>query len=254
MHGISSQGKEQINRIVEDLFDKIALHFIGNIPKLAHKKLLLIGHKPNLGLAQLFVQSLQNRSPNPLEYDVLKGILDNSHGYVEALKNQTRNRLTEKLDELARDAKLKESKIAEEDLNKAISEELERAQSHMKSIVHSQTTRTKNMGTALDIGRVASSIGDEDPTVFFVVFKRPATCKWCQKIHLMPDGITPRLWKFSELKQGYFVRGEKNPSIMGLHPNCSCQLTYLSKGFGFDSKGNVAYVAEKHDEYTKQRK
>jgi hypothetical protein len=103
----------------------------------------------------------------------------------------------------------------------------------------------------MDISRVAAGIGDNDPTVFFVVVKDDKTCNECTRLHLNPDG-TPRVLKFSELKQGYHKRGEDNPSAFGLHPHCRCTLTYLSKGFGFKA-GRVAYIREGHDEYAKQR-
>jgi hypothetical protein len=105
----------------------------------------------------------------------------------------------------------------------------------------------------MDITRASASLDDADPTVFFVVVKDAATCKECIRLHLMDDGSTPKLWKFSELKQGYHKRSEDYPSAFGLHPHCRCTLTYLAKGFGF-SRGRVSYIREGHDEYSKQRK
>lgn len=36
----------------------------------------------------------------------------------------------------------------------------------------------------------------------------------------MPDGITPRLWKLSEVGSGYHRKGDESPKLGGLHPNC----------------------------------
>lgn len=252
MRGLSSPVKENISRIVEDLFDKVSLQFIGDIPKLKHKKLLLIGHAQNLGLPHLFVQAMQNRTPNPIEQDALKGLLDSAHGFIDSLKNKTRANLTERLDGLTREARIKGGKINPADVEEAIAEEFSKARSHIQAILESESTKLRNLGSLMDISRVASSIGDGDPSVFFVVVKDDKTCKECVKLHLMPDGVTPRVWKFSELKQGYHKRGEENPSAFGLHPHCRCTLTYLSKGFGFDKKGLVAYKGENHDTYEEQ--
>jgi hypothetical protein len=253
MIGISSSGKEQIGRVVEDIFDKISLQFIGDIPKLKYKKLLLITSRPNMGLANLFVQAMANKTLNPIEADVLKSLLESAFGYIESLKNRTKSNVAERVDEVVKNAKARGQKPTQAEINSILDEEMSRARSHLQAILESESTKLRNVGSMMDISRVASSMGDRDPTVFFVVVKDGVTCKECIKLHLQEDKVTPRVWKFSELKQGYHKRGEENPSAFGLHPHCRCTLTYLTKGFGFKG-GNVSYISEKHDEYEKQRK
>lgn len=253
MFGISNHGKEALNQVVEDIFDKISLQFIGDIPKLRHRKNLVISNQRNFGLANLFVQAMGNRTPNSIEQDMLKSLLDSAHGYVESLKNKTKSNITERIDGLAREARIKNQKMNEEEVQSVIDEELGKAKSHLRAIAESESTKLRNLGTMMDISRVAADLGDSDPTVFFVVIKDDTTCKECIKLHLMPDRSTPKLWKFSELKQGYHKRGEENPSAFGLHPHCRCTLTYLSRGFGFDKYGKVSYMTEGHDAYRGQR-
>lgn len=252
MFGVSSSGKDAIGKIVEDIFDTIALQFIGDIPRLKNKKLLFISARPNLGLANLFVQAMSNKAPNEIEQDALKSLLDTSYTYVDSLKSKTRANITERIDGLVKEAKAKGSKPSEEDIRIAVAEEMKTAKSHLKAIAESESTKLRNVGSMMDISRVAASAGDEDPTVFFVVVRDGKLCKECRKLHLQDDG-TPRVWRFSELKQGYHKRGEDNPSAFGLHPHCRCTLTYLSRGFGFKS-GRVAYINESHNEFEKQRK
>lgn len=254
MIGISSSGKERIAAIVEDMFDNIALQFIGDIPKLRNKKTLAISSSRNLGLSHLFVQAMQNKTPNQIEADVLKSLLESAHGYIESLKNRTKSNVTERIDGIMREAKLRGVPVNEQDINDILAEELSKAKSHMNAIAESEATKLRNLGTMMDISRVASNLGDSDPTVFFVVVKDKSTCKECIRLHLMPDEVTPRLWKFSELKQGYHKRSENNPSAFGLHPHCRCTLTYLSKGFGFDKGGKLTYVSEDYSAFSKQRK
>jgi hypothetical protein len=69
----------------------------------------------------------------------------------------------------------------------------------------------------------------------------------------MPDKITPRVWKLSEIKFSYHKKGESNPSISGLHPHCRCSLTFLSPNFGFRD-GQVSFMGLGHNEYLKQRR
>lgn len=251
MLGISSSGKEEISLVVDDMFDTIALQLIGDIPRLKYKKLLLITGQRHLGLPNLFVQAMANRTPNPIEQDVLKNLLTTVHGYIEALKAKTKNKIAERVDEIVKKAKANKQKASKNEIEDAIEEELASAKSHMRAIVESEATKLRNVGSLMDISRVAASQGETDPMVFFVVVKDGQTCKECLRLHLNPDG-SPRVWKFSELKQGYHKRGEPTPSAFGLHPHCRCTLTYLTKGFGFKD-GRVTYIGEKHDEFAKQR-
>ena len=248
MFGISSGGKAALSKIVEDIFDTIALEFIGDIPHLRDKKRLIISSEPNMGLAHLFVQSMKNKVPNAIEQDVLRSLLASSHGYIESLKHKTMSNVTERLDGLAREAKAQDRKIDRSEMQEVIGEELGKAKSQMVAIAESESTKLRNLGTMMDVTRVASSIGDADPTVFFVIVKDNVTCKECVKLHTV-NGGRPRLWKLSELKQSYHRRGEETPSAFGLHPFCRCTLTYLTKGFGFDKDGKLQYIEEGFDAY-----
>jgi len=252
MIGVSGSGKDGIGKIIEEMFDQIALSLLGNIPRLRNKKFMVINTQPNMGLAHLFVQAMQNKPLNSIEQEFLKGLLETADGYIESLKNKTKSNLTDRIDGIAREAKIKNEKVDAAVVRQAISEEMKKARANLIAIAESEATKLRNMGTLMDITRVASSLGDNDPTVFFVVVKDGVACKECVRLHLMPDGVTPRLWKFSQLKQGYHKRGEDNPSAFGLHPHCRCSLTYLSRSFGFDESGKLKYVDQGHDEYKKQ--
>ena len=253
MIGISSSGKNRIHQIVEDMFDNIALQLIGNIPRIKNKKRLIISSNVNFGLSHLFVQAMQNKPLNMIEQDVMKSLLESAHGYIEALKNKTRSNVAEMIDGLAREAKLKGKKVDMKDVQSVLDEEMKKAKSHLKTITESESTKFRNLGTAMDIIRVASSLNDPDPTVLFLVTKDEKTCSECIRLHLMPDKITPKTWKLSELKSGYGKRGDSVPSLFNRHPNCRCGITYLSLNYGFNSAGKIVYKYENYDAYKEQR-
>jgi hypothetical protein len=252
MLGMSSRGKDAIKLIIEDMFDQLALSFVGSIPRLAHLKTFIISGQKNMGLAHLFVQSMANRRPNMFEEDALKSLLDSADGYIEALKNKTQSNLTEGIDGIVKEAKVKGTKVSDEQISEVVKEEFRKAKAHMKAIAESESTKFRNVGRMMDITRIASSINDNDPLVFFVVVRDGKICPECLRLHMMPDKITPRVWKFSELKQSYHKRGEDAPSAFGLHPHCRCSLTYLAKGFGFNKYGKVAYIRENYDRHEAQ--
>ena len=252
MIGISGPAKENIGKIVDGMFDNIAIQLIGEIPRLRNKKLAIISMEPHYGLANLFIKAMQDKVPNQIEKDFLRGLLTSTDGYIESLKNKTRSNVAEAIDGLAREARMKNDKIAQESVAAIIKEEMSKAKAHMMTIVESEASKLRNLGTLMNISRMATSVGDNDPTVFFVVVKDGVTCKECIRLHLREDGVTPKLWKFSELKQGYHKRGENQPSAFGLHPHCRCTLVYLSKGFSFDEKGKTTYHSENFDAHKAQ--
>ena len=127
MHGISSQSKQQIDKVVSDLFDKTALRLLGPIPKLHHKKVTLLGFAEGITLATLFVQAMNNRWLNNAEQDVITGILGGAFGYIEALKSKTTSAISERIDGLAREARIAKEPIPETKLNEVIQEELGKA-------------------------------------------------------------------------------------------------------------------------------
>lgn len=254
MRGISSSGKEQIKNLVERFFDKIALKLLGNIPSLRNKKSIFFIPERNVGLGHIFVQAMNNKQPNQLEEDVLKGLLESSHGYIEAVKHNTRSNITEQMDGLIRQAHLNGDQIDHEQVQEVINEQLNKAKNAVKMVAESEGTKVRNVGSAMDISRVAAERGIEDPNVFFIVIRDSSTCQWCKKNHLMEDG-TPKVFKLSEIRQSYLSNDEKKAgavSVCGAHPNCRCTLSYLSPGFGF-KRGKLDFIAQNHDEYAKQR-
>lgn len=254
MHGISTQSKEQIHRAVGELFDKAALRLVGPIPKLHHKKVTLLGFLEGVTLASLFVQAMNNKWLNHIEQDVVKGILEGAYNYVEVLKNKTSNTITERIDGLARQSRISGQKISEQTINRIIEEEMTKAKSDLERIASSESTKARNLGAIMDITRKASALGEKDPIVYFNVIRDNSTCETCIKLYLMPDKVTPRLYRMSELNAGYYKRGDSMPSILGSHPRCRCTPASLPSDWGFNKKGHISFIGVGHDELSKQRK
>jgi len=252
MFGVSPKSKESIRKAVESLFDKISVEFLGDLPRLKEVKRLIITRQTEFNLSHLFVQGMSNKTPNEIEREVLKSLIESSSGYIESLKNRTTSNISEDIDALVRKAKLNNTKVLKKEIEKVLDREFKKAKSHLKTIAESESTKLRNLGTMMEISRTASMSGNSDPTVFFITLKDNLTCKECLRLHTV-DGVIPRLWKLSELKQGYHKRGEETPSSFGLHPHCRCTIAYLRNGFGFDKKGNVKFKYENFDEFKNQR-
>jgi hypothetical protein len=125
--------------------------------------------------------------------------------------------------------------------------------SDVKRIVETESTIARNSSLMDSISKVNLSAGINDPLVFFVVVRDNTLCKECLRLHVQPDGVTPRVWRMSEVGSGYHKKGDPNPKIGGLHPNCRCILVTLLPGYGFDATGHVEYKTPGYDEYKTQR-
>lgn len=250
MYGISSSGKEAIGLAVDRMFDRLTYNLLGNIPQL-QKKSFMFGISPEHSLAKIFITTLGNKEPNQLQKDVLKSLLNSSFGYIEGLKHRTSSNIMEAVDALAKESRANNTKVSVSQISEVLMTEMEKAKNAIKTIAEAETTKTRNIGHTMEIATNAGSAGIVDPTVFFIVIKDRSLCNECRRLHLLSDGVTPRVWKMSDLSMGYHKRGEDHPSSCGEHPNCRCTLAHLYPGWGFKN-GFIDYIAIGHDEYLKQ--
>lgn len=109
--------------------------------------------------------------------------------------------------------------------------------------------------TAVQEGKAASLVKKfgGDP----LVYKRPRAdaCPFCKALYLKKDGVTPRVFRYSELvEKGSNESRKPNPGITrgvrksddwqpvigSVHPWCQCELYHLPDGFTFDGSGGLA--------------
>lgn len=251
MYGISSSGKEAIEIAVSKMFDSLAYTLLGNIPKIRNKS-PFFGSSPKMSLSHIFIQAMGGKEPNHFERDILRSILNSSHGYIEGLKNKTSSSVVEAVDAIVKEAKIKNTHVTSAQVAEVISAEMDKAKDHMKLIAEAETTKTRNLGHTAEITSKAKEQGIEDPSVFFIVVRDGLLCKECLRLHMLPDGITPKVYKMGDLSMGYHKRGDDRPSACGEHPFCRCSLSQLSPGWGFKN-GFVSFISLEHDEYKRQR-
>jgi len=251
MYGISSSGKEAIEIAISKMFDHLSYKLLGNIPKVRQKS-PFYQSLPTLSLAYIFIQALGNKEPNHYERDVLRGILSSSYGHIESLKNKTSSNVVEAVDALVKEAKARNEYVAAGVVAAIVASEMDKARHQMKTIAEAESTKTRNMGHTMEIAANAEKQGIEDPTVFFIVVRDGLLCNECKRLHMLPDGITPRAFKMSDLSMGWHKRGDDRPSACGEHPFCRCSLSQLPPGWGFKN-GFVSFIGLGYDEYKEQR-
>lgn len=252
MRGISPSTRDVLGKVVDNLFDKMAHAFLGNIPSLKDKKVIMFSTTPTQTLSHLFVQASGNKQLLPKESEVLKNMLTTTHDYFESLKSKTRATLIESIDSYIKDARAANKTPSDKEIREKIIDSLNKAKSHFNTIVTTESSKAKSLGKAINITKAAASAGISDPTVCFITMRDGDVCKECQRLHVMPDKITPRVWKMSELGFSYHKKGEENPKVMGLHPHCRCAISLVMPGFGFVG-GKITWISPDHDEYKAQK-
>lgn len=253
MKGLSLKAFDAIEQMIKNRFDSISMQFLGMIPKKAKEKMITFSTTSEPNMISLFLQALGTKNPNKAEEDTLKTMLRVSNGYLDALRDRTAAKIMHEIESQMTNASLRNEKASAKKIDKIINKEMGRAGSHLKLIVNSESNKAANTGTALQISKLSQEKGEDDPTVFFIVTIDDVTGPEEFVLHLLPDRVTPRLWKLSELGAEYHKVGDPNPKLPGLHPNCRCKLTYLAKGYGFNEKGKVKFVGLDHDEFKRQR-
>jgi hypothetical protein len=139
-------------------------------------------------------------------------------------------------------------------LGEALDDQNDKITAAAEKIVNHELNRAQNFGALDGIIGANKSIGISDPTVFKILVDDERLCSVCRKIWLSEDGVTPKVYKLSELKAQPDGPKDLTPCISPQHINCRCILTTLMPGFTFDETGNVKYIGNNHDEWEKQRK
>lgn len=218
----SSKFLDALEELIDNKFDKIALDFLGIIPEFKKQKRITFSTKPD-SIISVFMKAL-DRKPDDSDEEVLKGLLRISHSYLEALKSRTKARV------MSQSKPYIEAQEPDsiKQISTIISKEMEKSSNYVKVLAQSESKTAKNVGTILQIQKIAEEKGIERPVVFYIVTLDDRTAEQPEKnIHLIEGTKIPRLWYLDELSNDYWKKGMKVPSIHGGHPNC-----FLSLGRG----------------------
>ncbi len=252
MISITQDQAKKIKSIIERMFDN-SVHDLLGTDIFGKKKVIMFSQgKPSHEIIKLFVEALGNRDPNKIEREALKHIIRTTQTYIESLKNKT---ISETLNIV--NGSINKDGVSNQELFAKIKENLDKTAIHLKNIVETQTTTTRNVAKALTITKVGESNGVSDPIVFFVLNRSGSKVfKHCLNNHLLPDQITPRVFKLSEVGHEFLTHADREAgkiSLSGQHVSCKCQISYLPPNFGFKN-GSIAWKGLGYNEIEEQRK
>ena len=245
-----------IESMVDLAFDSAKEVFLGIV---SNGKRLVISANESLTLPALFEAASRDEGGIP-NISTLNSLVTIASNYIESSRAKTKADVINQIQAFVDEGAFSEKNTIElkEKIRDSLSKILEKAKDDLNKIFDTEAQKTKAFASLDGIVRVNAVQDISDPIVFWIVTKavngEDGPCKECVKIHLMPDKVTPRLWKMSEVSMGYHVMGEDKPSIAELHPHGRCVLTTLLPGFGFDSTGRVTYISDGFDALEEQRR
>ena len=241
--------QKAIHAAVDALFDRAKTRLLG-VPT---GKRLEISFNPLYSLSGLFLAAGRQEGVEPRE-EILRSLQRIAGAYLDSSREKTKARVLQQVQAYMADAQNQGIKIdVKTVLGGQLADLWADVKVDVKRIVETETTTARNVGIFDAIGRIGALSGKKDPNVFFVTVRDQHRCDECTRLHMMPDQVTPRVWKLSDVGSGYHKRGQSQPKVGGLHPHCRCMLTHLLPGYGFDASGRVTYIAAGHDEYENQQ-
>lgn len=250
---LSPHAVNLIETSVEKLFTKAKARFLGRVPPNSPKGLIM-SLVPDLSIGGLFKIAAKTENVKHNE-NLLHSVSQIGLNYLEATKEKAKAKVLQSVQAFIEDANKNDIDTDVETVLGGELSDLWADLSHdVKRIVETETTTARNLSLMDAITKINLSAGISDPVVFFIVVRDNSLCSECKRLHLQKDGKTPRVWRLSEVGNGYHKKGDSNPKAAGLHPHCRCVLTTLLPGYGFDNSGMVEYKSPGYDEYAHQRK
>lgn len=233
-----------ISNKIDSMFNIVKSKFLG-----AHglDKPMLSPHNRLLSLIGMYESASRHEGGIP-DTQTLGALVNTSKNYLEALKLKTINKIVKDLE-----SHLSENpQTSPVEIESRLRESWQEVSNNLKTIIESETQAAKNIAILDGIVRTNAMAGEDDPIIYWTIIRDNVTCEECIRLHTI-DGVTPRLWKLSEVEHGYIKRGSDVPSILNPHPNCRCLVSTLLPGYGFGKSGKIKFFGKDHDELKKQR-
>jgi hypothetical protein len=218
-HLLSLAAIKIIEAEVAKLFDRARVRFLG--PQVLPKRIHIV-HSMVHTLPGLFISASREEGAVP-DQDILRRLIHNAGNYMDAYEAKAKAEVVRRVQAFLQEA---EFRGVTTDLPTVLGGQLAevwgKTTRDIRRLVDTEATVARNMGALDGIIAVNTAEGVEDPLVYWVVVRDEHLCAECHRLHLLDDGTTPRVYHLSEVGHGYHKRGQPDPKVGGLHPNCRC--------------------------------
>lgn len=237
---------------VDRLFDRARAALLGVKTKPRMDKIIEVTTNPEHTITGLYEAAAQAAGADP-SGNTKAAIGDVVGGHLEALRERAKAHVIREADAAVAEARAGQP-VDPVALGERLAAVWQKITAGVMQVVDTEATQVRNLGVIEGVAKVAALRGEDDPVVYWVVTRRaPYPCDECKRLHLLPDGVTPRVWRMSEVGFGYHKHGDNRPCVGGLHPSCRCSQVGLSPGFGFSAAGSLEYKGPDWDEFAHQR-
>jgi hypothetical protein len=261
-----------ISSFVRKQFDNLRLNLLG--PEYVSAKTMTFSFEKfdpltTLSANYLHANALNSIEPDSVDKDTIDKIRAVAEHYINSLEQKsladTNRIISSQIDDLILEAKREDRALRDvltekvgQDMLKNIKSELQQQKVRLDRAVDTLVTHelhnAQNAGALDGIIGASKSLGIDDPVVFKIGVLDDKRCKYCWKLWTLPDKVTPKVYKLSELSGSPGNPKNPGPSVSPTHVNCRDVLTVLMPGFSFDETGYVKYVGNNHNEWEAQRK
>jgi len=212
---LSKKTMTKIADAVDALFDKMKVRLLG--PRMVDKK-LFITYNREKSLPGLYEQAHIEEKGIP-DKEHLDQLVRTTENYLEAVRHRAKAKTVVAVQSFM--AENPDANVTDV-LGGELADIYGQVKHEVRRIADTEAQHFRNVGVMDGIVRVSAAHGISDPIVYFVTVRDQYRCEECTRLHLLEDGITPRVWKLSELGHGYHQKGDENPKVGGLHPHCRC--------------------------------
>jgi hypothetical protein len=239
-----------IEKKVDELFDRAKIRYLGTA---AMDKRIHVGFRSEFSLPGLFMAASREERVIP-DTDIIAHLVRNAGNYLDAYRSQAKAQVVKQVQSFLHEATLSGVQTdLEKVLGGALADTWKKTSSDVRRMISTECNNARNMGALDGIVGVNTAEGIEDPVVYWVIVRDEHVCDECVSLHMLEDEVTPRCYYLSEVGHGYHKRGQPDPKVGGLHPNCRCTMVTLMPGYGFGSDGMVKFIKLDHDETARQR-
>jgi len=245
---IGSKQKKKILGAVDDLFFGFKARLLGRFftgPKIYFEVVKDTDPLETLeGIYKYTLHMIHGPGAEPNEEHV-EDLAEIAGNYIEAQRLKTQSHV---MNDVAAAETAAEA-------TKKIKDSLTKATSYINTLMETETRITQAYAERDGITQVAASVGVDDPTVCKLGVIDEKLCDNCKKLWHQKDLRVPKLYKLSELQEGYNDDWKKPVATLGpTHPHCRHVLTFVAPNFGFDSEGRIKFIALGYDAYEAQKR
>lgn len=216
---LPNSAKSLINDEVAKVFERLKLRLLSPFYKPDTK--IDLKHDKFLSMPGLYFSAYQdaNQDTRP-GLDALKGLIKVTEAYINSQEAKSKEKAIQAVEDALQNASKDKDYNYQTELSNALQNVFDQTQNATKTIIETELQRTKTIGLQEGTIDLLERQGITDPTVAFLTRKDDLVCKYCKEFYMLPDGVTPRVYKLSELKGGYMDKKAPSPHLAPLHPNC----------------------------------